>query len=81
MCTHIAVNAVQHTHEGRKNSRQCGGKKGLLVIKGRRWMAAMHGNRLGLHWRDDKCEPAGYSRTLVIEQQIAYKTWTDLKDY
>lgn len=66
VCSHIAVNAVQHTHEGRKMSRQFGGKKGLLVTEGRRWMAAMHGDRLGLHWRDDKCEPAGYSGTLVI---------------
>lgn len=79
VCPHIAVNAVQHMHEGRKMSRQCGGKKSLLVTEGRRWMAAMHGDRLGLNWRDDKCEPVGCSGTLVI-QQSAYNSLIDLKN-
>lgn len=72
VCPHVAVNAVQHIHGGSKMSRQCGGKNSLLVIQRRRWMAAMHGDRLGLHWRDDKRKPVECCVALVI-QQIAHK--------
>lgn len=68
MCPHITANAVQCMHEWRKMSRECGGKDSLLVTEGGRWMAAMHGDRLGLHWRDDKCEPVGRNGALVIQQ-------------